>query len=265
MQKKRIKLVYILLMLYICKQLIHLMMKRTAFMIAVLAACTTMAMAQNEKGRWSVIPTIGTNVLFSEPLEKLAGITAGAAVDWQVSNRIALSSGLFYSYQRYGFKKDHIPSAPSSEYTTVIGYSPSTETPPVRDGRLVVPLTVSAYIWKGLAVKAGIQANLRLHSGMADYHDVNTSSYGMKLVEDISNTGHAMHAFFFSLPVGLSYEYKRFIFDVRYIFGLQNLRYDRETTSNSMYNMTIVSHEEGYWDNQKVNQLQITLGYRIGL
>lgn len=209
----------------------------------------------------------GVNLLFSEPLETLCGVTAGAGVDYQVSKRIALSSGLFYSYQRYGFKDLHlsqpIPNAMNSSYYDYLGGLNESQNIRIRDGRLVVPLTVSAYVWKGLALKAGIQANFRLHSGIADKHD-ETSAYGMTLQYDAVNTGNAMHACYFSVPVAISYEYSKFVLDVRYIFGLQNLRADW-VSEETPYTMTIVSEGETIWDSQKVNQLQITLGYRLEL
>ena len=233
-----------------------------------LASCLIGANAQTERGKWSVTPMAGVNLLFSEPLETLCGVTAGAGVDYQVSKRIALSSGLFYSYQRYGFKDLHlsqpIPNAMNSSYYDYLGGLNESQNIRIRDGRLVVPLTVSAYVWKGLALKAGIQANFRLHSGIADKHD-ETSAYGMTLQYDAVNTGNAMHACYFSIPVGISYEYCKFVLDVRYIFGLQNLRADWETEDTSSYNMTLVSGGETIWDSQKVNQLQITLGYRLEL
>lgn len=236
-----------------------------------LASCLIGANAQTERGKWSVTPMAGVNLLFSEPLETLCGVTAGAGVDYQVSKRIALSSGLFYSYQRYGFKDLHlhlsqpIPNAMNSSYYDYLGGLNESQNIRIRDGRLVVPLTVSAYVWKGLALKTGIQANFRLHSGIADLHEENSSAYNLPLQRDVINTGHAMHACYFSIPVGISYEYCKFVLDVRYIFGLQNLRADWETEDTSSYNMTIVSGGETIWDSQKVNQLQITLGYRLEL
>jgi hypothetical protein len=215
----------------------------------------------------------GVNLLFSEPLETLCGVTAGAGVDYQVSKRIALSSGLFYSYLRYGLKNLYLPqvnpiamnSSYYGSYYDLSGLYESQQNYRIRDGRLVVPFTVSAYVWKGLALKTGIQANFRLHSGIADLHEENSSAYNLPLQRDVINTGHAMHACYFSIPVGISYEYCKFVLDVRYIFGLQNLRADWETEDTSSYNMTIVSGGETIWDSQKVNQLQITLGYRLEL
>lgn len=222
------------------------------------------ANAQAEKGQWSLVPMVGTNMVVSKPLNALCGVTAGAAIDWQASNRIALSSGLIYSYQRYGFK-DFIGisiSQTNGAYGQLLGQETANNLP-IRDGRLIIPLTVSAYVWKGLALKAGIQANVRLHSGIADYHE-KTSTYGITIEKDISGTADAMHEFFFSLPVGISYEYHKFVLDVRYIFGLQNLSASWDVISTT-YSMKIRYYGGTYYDDQKVNQLQLTLGYRLGL
>lgn len=235
------------------------------------------ATAQTEKGQWSLVPMAGTNVIISKPLDALWGVTAGVAVDWQASNRIALSSGVSYSYQRYGFQDVGMAYVPlnisplnNSAYNQVLGQN-RLYNPPIRDGRLVVPLMVSVYVWKGLALKAGIQANFRLHSGKADYHEEiagyheGDATYGLPSELDISGTAYAMHDFFFSLPVGISYEYRKFVLDVRYIFGLQNLSSTWDVTSKSNYNMEIRYTGGTQYDSQKVNQLQLTLGYRIGL
>lgn len=228
----------------------------------MIVCCTTVASAQTEKGKWSLVPMAGTNVVISKPLDALWGVTAGVGIDWQATNRIALSSGVSYSYQRYGFQELLIPLTTGAYYQELgLDFYNS----PVRDGRVVVPLTVSAYVWKGLALKAGIQANLRLHSGIAGYHKEDAAYYGMTIEQDISGTAYAMHDFFFSLPVGISYEYRKFVLDIRYIFGLQNLSSTWDITSKSYYNMAIRHTGGMHYDNQKVNQLQLILGYRIGL
>ena len=227
-------------------------------LIFIVVCFATVATAQTEKGQWSLVPMVGTNVVISKPLDALWGVTAGVAIDWQTSNRIALSSGLTYSYQRYGFQDLELAYIPLKNST--YGHF----NPPVRDGRLVVPFTVSAYVWKGLALKAGIQANFRLHSGIAGYHEED-ATYGMTIEQDISGTAYAMNDFFFSLPIGISYEYRKFVLDVRYIFGLQNLSSTWDITSKSYYNMEIRHTGGTQYDNQKVNQFQLTLGYRLGL
>ena len=236
-------------------------------LIFMMVCYATVATAQTEKGQWSLVPMVGTNVIISKPLDALWGVTAGVAIDWQATNRIAISSGLTYSYQRYGFDDlsgmAYIPQTNSAYYQQL---GPDfLYNSPIRDGRLVVPFTVSAYVWKGLALKAGIQANFRLHSGIADYHEKNAAYYGMMMEEDISGTAYAMHDFFFSLPIGISYEYRKFVLDIRYIFGLQNLSSTWDVTSKSDYHMAIRHTWGAQYDNQKVNQFQLTLGYRIGL
>lgn len=163
-------------------------------LIFMMVCHAIVATAQTEKGQWSLVPMAGTNVIISKPLDALWGVTAGVAIDWQATNRIAISSGLAYSYQRYGFQDLVMACTPmiNSAYDQVLGLNFSYN-PPIRDGRLVVPLMVSAYVWKGLALKAGIQANFRLHSGIADYHEKNAAYYGMMMEEYISGTAYAMH------------------------------------------------------------------------
>lgn len=224
-------------------------MKRLIILAGAMC-CLLSTNAQTESSRWSLVPKVGANLIFSEPLDVLCGVTAGADIDWRVSSRIALSSGLSYSYQRYGFKE------PISEPTN-----------PVRDGRLVIPLMARAYVWQGLSLSAGIQANFRLHSGMSDHVDRQVVVPPIIEMNDrgnhISYTGTAMDATYFSLPVGISYEYRNFIIDVRYIFGLQNLRIHVNRTTD--WFATTTHNTDVCWDSQKVNQLQLTLGYRIGL
>jgi hypothetical protein len=84
----------------------------------------------------------------------------------------------------------------------------------------------------------------------------------MSLTTTSKNTGDAMHAFYFSIPVGVSYEFNRFVFDLRYVFGLQNLRLNYRSEYGSSYNQLIVS-EGGYYGDKKVNKLQLTVGYRL--
>ena len=235
-------------------------MKKFLLLSAFICSFTCMK-AQSQKGEWSLVPMAGANLMISEPLDALVGATVGVGIDWQASKWVAISSGLLYSYQRYGLKE---PFNTPGIYQSQDG---SFYDDPVRDGRLEIPLTVSAYVWKGLALKAGIQTSYRLHSGMVDHHEdmENVMGYSLTMTRDIISTGTAMHEFYFSLPLAISYEYRKFIIDVRYIFGLQNLRARCDRTLETSYNMTAQAHAIMSWDDQKVNKLQITLGYRFGL
>ena len=210
-----------------------------------LMCVVTMAQAQTEKGKWTFVPTVGDNLIISQPLDYEIGVMAGVGVDWQATGRVAVSSGVFYSLERY---RTNLLSM-NNDFT-------------INTGRIEIPLLANVYVYKNLALKAGVQANFRLHSGAQDREETSESAYNMTIKTTSKNTGDAMHAFYFSIPVGVSYEFNRFVFDLRYVFGLQNLRLNYRREYGSSYNQLIVS-EGGYHGDKKVNKLQLSIGYRL--
>jgi hypothetical protein len=212
--------------------------------IIVLLCLATMAQAQAEKGKWTFIPMAGANLIVSEPLDYEIGVTAGVRVDWQATDKVAVSSGVFYSLERY-------------RMNTLTANNDLC----INTGRMEIPLLANVYVYKNLALKAGIQANLRLHSGVRDQEE-SWSAYNLVLTKSFENTGDAMHVFYFSVPVGISYEFNRFVIDLRYIFGLQNLRLSYKS-KNSFSSGQTTTFYGGYISDKKVNKLQFTIGYRL--
>ena len=210
-----------------------------------LMCVVTMAQAQTEKGKWTFVPTVGDNLIISQPLDYEIGVMTGVGVDWQATGRVAVSSGVFYSLERY---RTNLLSM-NNDIT-------------INTGRIEIPLLANVYVYKNLALKAGVQANFRLHSGAQDREETSESAYNMTIKTTSKNTGDAMHAFYFSIPVGVSYEFNRFVFDLRYVFGLQNLRLNYRSEYGTSYNQLIVS-EGGYHGDKKVNKLQLSIGYRL--
>ena len=210
-----------------------------------LMCVVTMVQAQTEKGKWTFVSTVGDNLIISQPLDYEIGVMTGVGVDWQATGRVAVSSGVFYSLERY---RTNLLSM-NNDIT-------------INTGRIEIPLLANVYVYKNLALKAGVQANFRLHSGAQDREETLESAYNMTIKTTSKNTGDAMHTFYFSIPVGVSYEFNRFIFDLRYVFGLQNLRLNYRSEYGSSYNQLIVS-EGGYHGDKKVNKLQLSIGYRL--
>ena len=90
-------------------------------------------------------------------------------------------------------------------------------------GYLNIPVTFNYYVTKGLALKAGLQPGFMLSKD--DATDVNT--------------------FDLAVPVGLSYEYKNFVWDARYNIGVTK----------------VPKHgPDGY-----TNVIQLTFGYKLKL
>ena len=87
-----------------------------------------------------------------------------------------------------------------------------------------VPLTANYYVLPGLAIKAGLQPAYRVKTNMR----VDGTTIDMDRTLDYLNTFYndtdiKINKFDLSIPVGLSYEYSRFVLDARYNFGLTKL------------------------------------------
>lgn len=149
--------------------------------------------AQAPVGSVSLIPRLGytcsrlAGLPAIEDFDKgcLWGAAAGLDVEFQASRVVAVSLGAAYSRQGASF----VPCSDISYYTS------SSVKYEERVGYVNFPVMASAYLFKGFALKAGLQAGVRLgESEMA------------KKVE-------------LGIPVGASYEHKGLVMEVRYAIG----------------------------------------------
>ena len=90
-----------------------------------------------------------------------------------------------------------------------------------------VPVTANYYVAPGLAVKAGIAFNIL---STAKFHG--EDKVGKEKVKDWYKST------FFSVPVGVSYEFNSFVFDARYNFGLGKV-HDSKDGSYSALTFTV--------------------------
>lgn len=96
------------------------------------------------------------------------------------------------------------------------------------------PITANYYVAPGLAVKAGIALNL-LSTAKKDGYDE------YELVNPITNKVIAKtkvkdiyKSTFFSVPVGVSYEFNSFVFDARYNIGISKVAKDDDGSFNAI-------------------------------
>lgn len=75
------------------------------------------------------------------------------------------------------------------------------------------PITANYYVAPGLAVKAGIALNLLSTAKLDGYDEYDYGFMSVKVKDNYKST-------FFTVPVGVSYEFNSFVFDARYNFGL---------------------------------------------
>lgn len=181
-------------------------MKKIILMAAVMLA-SICADAQHDVGSFSLQPKVGINIADLRDggdVKARVDFVGGVEGEYQATDIFSFSAGLLYS--RQGAKFD---GAVDGHYT----WSPS---------YINIPILANVYVVKGLAVKFGVQPGFMVDKD--DARDVKT--------------------FDFSIPIGVSYEYKNVVLDARYNWGLTNVD-DIDKPKNSIF--------------------QITLGYRFDL
>ena len=94
-----------------------------------------------------------------------------------------------------------------------------------------IPVTANYYVAPGLAVKAGIALNLLATAKIDDYDEYKFYGSELKVKDMYKST-------FFSVPVGVSYEFNSFVFDARYNIGLGKV-HDSKDGSYSAISFTV--------------------------
>jgi hypothetical protein len=170
---------------------------------AVMMLSTLATFAQHEEGSLTIQPRVGVNIANLTKYDGgkvRLGLAAGAELEYQVSDIFSLSAAAMYSMQ--GSKNGNIKL--NLDYINV-------------------PVMANVYVVPGLAVKLGLQPGFKVNSKV-DVLGVSANISGAKSVD-------------LSLPVGLSYEYKNFVLDGRYNFGLTNVN-EIGDRKNSVFQIT---------------------------
>ena len=221
--------------------------KAVLFAVALTASAT--AFAQPAAGTFSLTPKVGLNVAgitgknfdASYTLSDQSKLTAtadykadfvgGVEVGYQVTSKFALSAGVLYSGQ--GFDRC---SGIDGNYD---GYSYSYEDDSkLTLGYINVPILANYYIFKGFAVKVGIQPGFLVSSKFKK--EINASGIAQALnknetrdVKDLCNKVDV------AIPVGVSYEFGcGVVVDGRYNIGLTDV-YKDISGKNSVFQLTV--------------------------
>lgn len=220
-------------------------MKKLFALVAVAMLAAT-SFAQTEAGHFFFTPKFGltNSSMYNAPngYSTSTGIAVGVGGGYQVSDKFAITADALYSMQ--GAWADNIYGEDRLEKEVSI-----------HNDYIIVPVMANYYILPGLAVKAGIQPGILVDGKWEE-------KYGGK--ETTSDAKDVMNKVDFSIPVGISYEYKNFILDARYTIGISDIykepvfKFDGEPGD---YDPFAGLHTDK--KNQKHGVIQITLGYKF--
>lgn len=172
------------------------------------------------------------------------GFTAGVEGQYQFTDLFGLSVGAFYAREgcHYDTKGLTLTDGASS-YNISLNNNLN-----LHLDCITILVLANVYVWRGLAVKAGLQPEIIVHkSGSVDARII--SNEGIMLMGFDADPN--LHSFSLSLPVGLSYEYKNVVLDARYCFGLTNIENNRDPELGN--------------DKVHLNTFSVTLGYKFEL
>ena len=222
-------------------------------MMAVAAFMATAANAQFEKGTWSLQPFLGgsissiTNVGSFDiddgiELKKRTrvGYIIGGEAEYQFAKKFSVAAGINYTTQGCGWKDiDYFDGGAKikiKDQSDVLGY-------------IKIPIVANYYIFKGFAVKAGVQFGFMVSSKFFAHGEADYDLFRDGVKREVDLYGYVdmkdqYKKFDFSIPVGVSYQFKvPIVIDARYQIGLTKLNkysYDGiKDSKNSVFTLTV--------------------------
>ena len=224
--------------------------------IAAMMVATVSANAQFEPGTFSIQPKVGVTASWLSNMPSLSGtsdvtgknvkldkvpavgLVIGAEAEYQLSNMFSLAAGLNYSMQGSGY----------DDYTEKSGdYKFELKDAKVQLGYVTIPVVANIYLFKGFAVKGGVQFAFLTNANEKLKMKVSEGDYTVNqdFDEDIKD---GCEKFDLSIPVGVSYQVPTIpiVIDCRYNIGLSKVN-------------------KGDGDKMKNNVIQLTVGYKFAL
>jgi len=210
-------------------------MKKILFIASLVMLCMS-ANAQNTAGTFTFQPKVGLNIARNTDMEGTdprVALAIGSELEYQIRDKFSVAAGVLYSMQ--GYKTSVEVNNVHVNMTIKLDY-------------INLPIVFNAYVYKGLALKFGVQPGFNISSKITDSTD------------DYSSTGPLgmdVKTFDLSFPVGLSYETKfGLVIDARYNIGVTNA-YDEQ-----IYNTNTNTFEDVFSRNCVA---QLTIGYKFKL
>ena len=255
-------------------------MKMKSLIAAIFLLGALPSAAQNEVGKFTVKPFAGVNISTISGYEydvftSKTGFTGGVEAEYGATPWLGVSLGAVYSQQGAKCKGPMSFTA----YNKQTGYTANFD---VRvDGKLKadyinLPLMANFYVFKGLALKTGVQVGFPINDKLNfkteyfatstfpvkdfDVSPMNPNEY-IKIGIVSGNQTDVCKSIDVGIPIGVSYEYKKIVLDARYYFGLTN-SYDLESPEGIEFG--IIKHNgTGSSEKMRNRYFSVTLGYKL--
>ena len=222
-------------------------------MIAAMMVATLSANAQFEPGTFSIQPKVGINLAKVSNMPKftntdanktvdrtlLGGAVIGAEAEYQIAKPFSVAAGLNFSMQGCQWE--------DYDYTDAAGIKYEEKDNKIELNYLNIPVVANFYLFKGFAVKAGVQMGFLLSA----------KTKGTEIIDKKSTTNVDVdvkdycNKVDFSIPVGVSYQVPTIpiYIDARAIFGLKDIIKDVPSDAKNFKNQVF----------------QLTVGYKFKL
>ena len=201
------------------------------------AALSVNAQSKVKPGTWSIQPKAGVTITSVTGLDDFdgfmndvavksesqvnVGATIGAEAEYQINDRFSVAAGVGYIMQGKQWDDYKVPGVEVKDLKMDLGY-------------INVPIVANYYIFKGLAVKAGVQFAFMTNAKMKA-----TEIEGKVETKESLDIKDNCKTFDFSIPVGVSYEFdNHIVIDARYNIGVTKVL-DGATNHNSVLLATV--------------------------
>ena len=216
-------------------------------MIAAMMVAAVSANAQFEPGTFSIQPKAGFSIAWLTNMPNIpitttlsidksptVGALLGAEAEYQLTDMVSLAAGLNYSLQGSGWENYKESGVELKDAKIELGY-------------VAIPVVANFYLFKGFAIKAGIQPAFLTNANMK-YTIEQSSSAGNISVNCDESIKDDCEKFDLSVPMGISYQFQvPVVIDLRYNLGVSKVfKGDADK-------------------NPKNNVISLTVGYKFAL
>lgn len=186
---------------------------KKVILMAVAMLASVASFAQHATGTITIQPKVGIAASTfddADNAETIVGFVGGAEFEYQATDIFSISAGALYTMQ-------------GSKATTNFGLTGKQKIDYIN-----IPILANVYPFKGFAVKLGLQPGFKvndeftLSAGNHEYKSDNTKAKSFAL----------------AIPVGVSYEFKNFVLDARYNWGVTKV-FDDADIKNSVFQVTL--------------------------